>query len=343
MFSELKGIFLTAAIAIAIYASGVLVIFTPLPILYESITWGRKRGLAAGAVAVAVIAVIYVFLVPMLVTRTTVIPIPIMGLSNLLSSQAVTAVGIGYFLFFATIALVLSEGVRRRWNIVRLGGTSLFSALVILAATMFFAHALGADGLAGGLKNYLAGMVGEVAKLNQAASTSAADIGRLSDYANEIASVVLGISPSLVFVFALVAVVVNLVVGRRFIHKNHAFAYLRNVAAFRLPDVVVWAVVAGGAAFFADKYAVKNAWLSIAAMNCLIGLGGLYFFQGLSVVVYFLQGLRAQFLRTLAYLAIILFFQTIAMVIVAVGVADVWVDFRMRLKRTKHGNLNAER
>lgn len=340
MLSELKGILLTAAIAVAIYSSSFLVIFTPLPFLYEWITWGRRRGILALLIAAVAIATMYIFFTPELAVKAqsgaNVVMLPIIGLSALFSANVTAVLGIGYFMFFAVVSVTLGEGVLRKWSLVKLGSVALLSGIAVLGGTALTAKGFGVEGFSGELKNYIGGMVLEMAKLNQSSQGSLADASLLKDYAGEISAFMVGILPSMVFVYALVAVVLNLIIGRRFIRGRHAFSYLHNIANFKLPDGFVWAVIASGALFFADNYYLKTGWLEMVAVNGLIALGGLYFFQGLSVVVYFLQGFRARFLKTLAYLAIIMFFQTVGVMIVAIGVADVWANFRFRHWRAKH-------
>lgn len=335
---HMKGVVLGAAIAVVLYASGLLVIFTPLPLLSVMVTRGRRDGWAAALAAAALVAGVYAFLL----FGTTAgsggapaLPVPALSLATFYAPSSLWIMGVGYFAFFAAIAVALGEGVHRRWGLVRWGGVALLAGLVCFAPIAAAAFLPNATSAGGGIRGYLLQLVGEIAAMN-AQSGGAANLAFLADNAGEVVALMLGIAPSCLFVFALLVVVLNMLVGRRFLRGRHAFAHVHNVARFRLPDAAVWSIVVAGAAFFVDGYFLHTGTIKTAALNALIAFGALYFFQGLAVVVYFLQGIRAPLLKTLAYVAIIFFFQTIGMLIVAIGVADVWADFRLRSWRARH-------
>lgn len=333
-----KGVALGAAIAVALYASGLLVIFTPLPLLSVMVTRGRRDGWAAAIAASALVAGVYALLLFGTSAGSggaPALPVPALGLATFYAPASLWIMGVCYFAFFAAIAVALGEGVHRRWGLVRWGGVALLAGLVCfapIAAAALLPNALSGGG---GIRGYLVQLVGEIAAMN-AQSGGVANLAFLADSAGEVVALMLGIAPSCLFVFALLVVVLNMLVGRRFLRGRHAFAHVHNVARFRLPDAAVWSIVVAGAAFFADGYLLRTGTIKTAALNALIAFGALYFFQGLAVVVYFLQGIRAPLLKTLAYVAIIFFFQTIGMLIVAIGVADVWADFRLRSWRARH-------
>ena len=335
---RIKGISLWTAVALALYASGFLVIFTPLPILYVSVVGGRRDAListilGAGAVVGAYAAAL-AYAAKAAVPGASAIPAPAMSMAPFFKPAYVWIAGAGYFLFFALIAIALGAGVRRRWALMRWGGTAFIAGLVAMAALMGSGAYLQVQG--GGFAGYLTGMVKDVVSLNASAGAGSAELSFLAENAGEIVSTVIGLAPSILFVFVLVTVVVNMLLARRMIRGRHAFSHIHNVARFRLPDACVWGVIAGGVAFFTNSYFAHSAALKLAAINVLVACAALYFFQGLAVVVYFLQGVRAPLLRTMAYVAIIFFFQSIGMLIVAIGVADVWMDFRLRSWRARH-------
>ncbi|MFH0799640.1 MAG: DUF2232 domain-containing protein [Pseudomonadota bacterium] len=338
----MRDVAIAAVVAVVLYSSGLLVILTPLSLLYIWVIHGRRLGFLTVAMALAAVAALYANFLPQAGVHAQgggiAIPLPGMAMADFVSSAFLSMAGIGYFLFYAVVALTIGEGVRRQWNLTRWCGTALLAGLAVFALVVAAALLKVGGGIGSGFRNYLGSMIGEVLKMNQTAGKNGADLGFIADHVDEIVSFMVGVAPALIFVFALVAVVVNILLGRRLIHGRHAFAHVHNVARFRLPDYAIWGVIGCGLAFFADHYAIRTGWLEMAAVNCMIGVGALYFFQGLAVVVYFLQGVRLPLIKMIAYGAIIFFFQTIGMVIVAIGVADVWVDFRLRSWKAKHGH-----
>lgn len=317
-----------ALIAVCLYISGLLVILTPLPLVYVSATAGRKNGIFSAALAFILVSALYIaaFLV-----APIAIPLPGLALTSHFSSWAIQIFGGGYFLFFIVIALVLGEAVRSHWGLLRGGGTALVAGLALSLLVAVAIHFSGAAHLLAGIRSYLEYMVSEIARLQQAAGVSNVQTALLSEHGPEVASFVFYIIPSLIFVFALVAVVVNLLFSRRFIRMPHLFSgHAWDVAAFRISDVVIWAVIAAACVFFAGRYVIHTEWLEFLGINAIIGLAAVYFFQGLAVTAFFLRRIKMPLLRIAAYIFIILFFQTVGILVVGFGLADVWVDFRRR-------------
>lgn len=332
---RLRSLGLGAIIAVCLYVSGLLVILTPLPLVYVSATYGRKNGLLSSVLGfvlvVALYAGFYVLAAAGDVSQQFLIPLPGLGLATHFSRYAAGVFGLSYFLFFVIIAMFLGEAVRRHWGLVK-GGTMALGAGLLTAIVLGAGLELtGTVELISSVRGYLEFVVSEVARLQETAGGASVQTQLLLTHGPQVAAFVFNVIPALIFVFALVAVVVNLLFSRRFIRMPHLFSgHSWDVAAFRISDVIVWGVIASAAAFFAGRYLTQNAWLEFAGINILIALAAVYFFQGLAVTAYFLRRLKMPLLRIAAYIVIILFFQSIGILIVGIGLADVWVDFRRR-------------
>jgi len=325
-----------ALIAVCLYISGLLVILTPLPLVYVSAMAGRKNGIVTAVVSFILVVTLYAaaFILPSTASGSPffAIPLPGLGFISYFSSAAIEVLGSSYFLFFITIALVLGEAVRHHWGIIRGGGSALAAGLILTFIVTVALHFLGAIDLIQGMRGYLKFIVTEIVQIQETAGVANIQTTLLKEHGSEVASFVLHIIPSLIFVFALVSVVMNLLLSRRFIRLPHLFSgHVWDVAAFRIPDACVWGVIASGLTFYLGRYVVDVAWLKFLGVNVLIALAAVYFFQGLAVTSYFLRGLKFPIMRILAYVLIILFFQTVGLLMIGLGVADVWVDFRRRI------------
>jgi hypothetical protein len=164
----------------------------------------------------------------------------------------------------------------------------------------------------------------------------AAQLGFLADNAEQVAAGILEILPSLAFVYAAVTVAINLVLGRRFMRVGEPRAQVPGVVGFRLADWMIWLVITSGGIFFANSYLVGSLPARAMALNVLIGTGALYFLQGMAVTAYFVQRIRFSLVRIVAYVAMIIFMQTVSVALVVLGIADVWADFRLRHLRMLH-------
>jgi uncharacterized protein YybS (DUF2232 family) len=98
---------------------------------------------------------------------------------------------------------------------------------------------------------------------------------------------------------------------------------LHGLRCWRLPDALIWALIVSGFALFAP-----NPTAALIAGNIFAIVVACYFAQGLAIVSYFFQqyGLPRG-LRGATYL-VIAFQQVAAALVVALGVFDLWGDFR---------------
>jgi len=99
---------------------------------------------------------------------------------------------------------------------------------------------------------------------------------------------------------------------------------------WKLPEQMVWGVIAAG-------FALVVPWqpLKIAALNVLIALLPLYFLQGLAIVATFLiKRNLPPFIRGMVYVLIVIL-NPLPLLVTVMGVFDLWVDFRKpRTKKT---------
>jgi hypothetical protein len=136
----------------------------------------------------------------------------------------------------------------------------------------------------------------------------------------EIAERVGMVLPSLVVVSAAALWLANLGISRRWA----CWPQLLGLSRWRTADWMIWVLIASGFALFM----ASPAMIRWAAINVFIIALGCYFAQGLAIVSYFLQrvGLPRP-LRAAAFTVIIL--QNLAAAaVVALGVFDLWGDFR---------------
>jgi hypothetical protein len=332
---ELRTCAIGAIASVLLYASGFLVLFTPLPLLYVFLNKGRRAGVLSSVIAVAVVVLLYLILLPALGAKAAedgamILMFPGVGFVERMSMVKVQFFGSAYYLFFCSIAFMLSEGARRNWSVTRWVGTTIgvgMGAIIIMALAAQMAT--GASLLAG-IQDYVQKAVAEFTELNRSTGSQSFQARYLMQHGGEIAKAITSLMPSLIFVFVLLAVVLNMLVSRRLAKVPHTLRRLRETVTFRLPDQFVWLVIAGGAAFFADYYLFHGSTLRTVAVNVLVAMGAIYFFQGFAVVVFFLGRLRSRFIRLLVYLSIIIFFHTAALMLAGIGLADVWVHFRER-------------
>jgi uncharacterized protein YybS (DUF2232 family) len=132
------------------------------------------------------------------------------------------------------------------------------------------------------------------------------------------------ILPGLLVGTVLVTVILNMVIGRALLVKlAPEKSFWPPYSDWRLPDKAIWFLIVAFALFLVGKGRVQNAGLSLVFAS-----GLLYLFQGVAVVTHVLN--RWNLPRTFRlFFYVILALQRYGMLLVIiVGIADTWADFR---------------
>lgn len=100
---------------------------------------------------------------------------------------------------------------------------------------------------------------------------------------------------------------------------NFAWDSYRN---WQLPEKLVWGVIIMGVVALAPSE------FRAIGINCLILLGIIYCFQGLSILVFFMNKWNVPLLLRSFFYVMIIFQSLGTLVLLFVGLADIWLDFR---------------
>jgi uncharacterized protein YybS (DUF2232 family) len=151
----------------------------------------------------------------------------------------------------------------------------------------------------------------------------------LKERAPQITETVLQLLPAAAFISVGLVALFNLVLlCRRFPDKRAQWVELASLREWKAPDFLVWGlIVSGFAMFIPGLYSVK-----IFAANLLLIFGACYFFQGLAIIAfYFNKNNVPRFVRGVVYVFIV-FQQIFTLLVVGLGLFDLWIDFR-RLRK----------
>ncbi|HQC50182.1 MAG TPA: DUF2232 domain-containing protein [bacterium] len=328
-------IVLVAALAAAVlYLSGFLAVLTPLPILYVFSRLGRRAALKAGAIAILAAGSLYSLAVMKygLDAASMVLPLPIIAFAKFLPPNCLIALGIFYLLSFIMIGGSIGDGFKKRVGIFKTGLSAMIAGSLPMVVAAAYCYAKAPAGMLLEVRAYFEQAVVSIAEINRSAGISGAPIDLLLDKSSEIASFALSIVPSIFFIYGLAVVAINMILGRRILIRRGMRGF-GDFAKFRLPDALVWAVIANGTLFFANKYTTDSIMAGTVAVNGIISLLAMYFLQGIAVIAFVLRGIKKPALRMIVYIFIIFFFRTVSIAIVCVGLADVWINFRLKRLR----------
>ena len=139
--------------------------------------------------------------------------------------------------------------------------------------------------------------------------------------------------PGLLFVSLGLIVLINIVfLCRRFPARRAQWLSIENFREWKGPEPMVWGVIACGFVLFVPGL----EFVRIFALNILLVIGAAYFIQGLAIIAYFFHKNNVpRFLRGVTYVLIV-FEQIFTLLVVGLGLFDLWGDFR----RLGKNNLN---
>jgi len=135
--------------------------------------------------------------------------------------------------------------------------------------------------------------------------------------------------PGLLFVSLALMVLINIVfLCRRFPAQRELWFSTANFREWKGPEPLVWALIACGFAVFIPGL----GFLRLIAINVLLVIGACYFVQGLAIIAYYFHKNNVpRFLRGVTYV-LIAFEQIFTLLVVGLGLFDLWGDFR-RLRK----------
>jgi uncharacterized protein YybS (DUF2232 family) len=279
-------------------AGSLFSLFTPLPILYYSTKLGLDQG-----VKLVGIMVLFVGLFAAL-TKTI------------------------YLLFmcieFSLMGLVVSELFRRNLSIgyTVLLGTSLMLLIGFVA--------LAIAGLSSNktpmemVLAYLQGSVDHSIQIYQGTAGEELNPVPARQYIQLVTDILIKIYPALTVIGTGFVVWFNVMVSRPlFRARKVRYPQFGPMDRWATPEHLIWGVIAAGFCLFLPLPQIR-----LLSINVMIVLLAIYFFHGLSILLFFLYKYRVPLWIRLGVYALIVFQQIFAVVIVAAGLFDQWVDLR---------------
>ncbi|MBI2360276.1 MAG: DUF2232 domain-containing protein [Deltaproteobacteria bacterium] len=150
----------------------------------------------------------------------------------------------------------------------------------------------------------------------------------LRERAPQLIEIALQVLPALTFLGFGVVILINVFFLRRRFPDRDRIVQAGDLREWRSPEPLVWCLIVSGFALFVPGWRA----MEILALNFFLVIAALYFFQGLAIVAYYFHHKNVPVaLRSLAY-ALIILEQMLALLVVGLGLFDLWGDFR-RLKK----------
>jgi uncharacterized protein YybS (DUF2232 family) len=205
--------------------------------------------------------------------------------------------------------------------------TIIYPALFIIAAICFyfiysgFALSVNPWQL---VEKYIAATIQENVKFYSQLPLKAEDINFIKDNEKNIIDGFTQIFPSLVIIASTLIIWANFLLGKQILGKaGITWMKFKELTRWKSPELIIWIFIISGGLFFVPQKNINFFSSNIFLVTCFI-----YLLQGLAIVSFFFQNRNVPlFFRYLFYFLIAVQ-QFLVIPIVAVGLFDIWIDFR---------------
>ena len=215
--------------------------------------------------------------------------------------------------------------------------TIIYPSIFIVAAICFYfiydGFVLSADPWLL-VKKYIAATIAENVKISSQLPLNAEYINFIKDNEKNIVGGITQIFPSIVIISATLVIWINFLLGKDYLAKaGIIYPKFTALARWKVPDFIIWIFIISGALSFLPYENINFLSLNIFLVVCFI-----YLLQGLAIVSFFFQSKNVPlFFRYLFYFLIaVQYFLVIP--IAAVGLFDIWIDFRKFFQKDQTTN-----
>ena len=292
-------------VALIPFVGPIAVIMTPLPILYYCFRLGSMQGLAALVVAFLLVS----------------------GILNLLGRPA----HISAFIIIGITGVMLSEILKRRYSVEK---TFAIASLMLFFCGVGFVlyHAL----QAGVAPWRMVEMTIEATIKNNLTLYAQMNIpedqlSMLRANMAEITRVFTDIFPGLTLCGAILTVWLNVLAGRSLLRRGiGGFPDFGDLTLWKAPEKLVWLLIVSGVMTLAPILVLDMIGINVLIVCCLI-----YLFQGLAIAAFFFKQKQVPVVFRGLFYMLITVQQYMVIFIIAVGLSDLWIDFRKRMTGIK--------
>ncbi|MBN2706106.1 MAG: DUF2232 domain-containing protein [Deltaproteobacteria bacterium] len=240
-----------------------------------------------------------------------------------------------YFFEFGLSSLILDDLLQRR----RLGVETLFlsaglTTFIVILLMLWVSYGQGLTPVALA-ENFMKANIAGVVTIYENIGVPREQLDTLKLAADAVAAWAGSFFPTLLFVGFYLIHNVGFGAARFFYNRRHGHPpeILRNLSEFahlQLPQVMVWPlIVALGALFF---FPLSGFW-QVAALNGAGLIAFAYLIQGLAIVQFTLAAFDLSLIQRSFIFFFFLAFQFLLVLLILLGIFDIWFDFRKRITR----------
>ena len=297
-------------VALVPFVGPLVVVLTPLPVLYYASHLGRLRGFS-------VLAASFLTSYGILVILKQHINLPTLSM-------------------IAITGLLLSEVIKRNYSFEKTILTA--SLLLFFCGSAFILFGSWQADIAPWklIERYAAAVIKENMELYSQLNISPEQIKIIRENTPQITRFFAGVFPAVGISGSVLTVWANLLAGQMLFRiRKLSFPDFGDLSLWKAPEWLVWIFIAAGGMLF---FPVEG--LVIFGMNLLILICMIYMFQGLAIAAFFFRKKQVPRMFRFFFYGLIMIQQYMLIIVVALGLFDLWVDFRKRIKDLNQTDAN---
>jgi uncharacterized protein YybS (DUF2232 family) len=225
---------------------------------------------------------------------------------------------------FSFLGIVLSELFRRKFTLGLTIAVAL-AAMAVFGAIMLFglgaAQGLGPSEM---ITTLIKEQLQPTVQLYRDLSATVENGGGTDGYVDIFVKTLIRIYPSLMVIGMGLVIWFNVMLaGPVFKRLGLSYPRFQPGDRWQAPEKLIWLLIIAG---FGSLLATGT--LQIAAINFLIVLAVVYFFQGLSIAIFYLNKYKLPSILKIIFYFLVIIQQFFMLLLAILGVFDQWVDFR---------------
>lgn len=286
------------AVALIPLVGSIIIIFSPLPILFYYTKLGRIAGFAA-------------------VGMTLCLVISLLGL---ISPEKIFPL----FFLIGLTGVFLAEALKREWSIEKTLAIPLLALLAVGAGFLAFHSLQSGQPPWQFVSAYIQNSIQENIRIYGELNISSDQINVIRENAPQITRFLTWTFPAIVTASTGICLWLNILAAGPFF-RSHALHYpdFGDLTRWKAPEKIVWLLIAAGGSLLIPQAVVKFLGLNILII-CLF----IYLAEGISIIGFFLKVKKVPFIFRVTLYFLILVQQYLLLIIVALGLFDLWADFR---------------
>lgn len=289
---------LFTAYIMLMFAGPLAGVFAPFPVLYYTLKNGRRVG--AAIILISVLALV-----------------------------AISPAGaLIYLLQCGLFSLLLAEFLARGNGAAKsIAWTVTANLLVILVIAVCYSLWQGVDLNALVLKGINSSFT-QTEAFYKNSGLGSDELDALRSGLRQASDLVGKIYPSLIVVCMGVLAGLNILLLKKFVPRLPGRLGIGEFRSFRNPEKLIWVLIVSGFALLLNIDLVTRT-----ALNVLVVLVALYFVQGLAIIAHFFRRFLVPRFITYLFYALLVVQPYLAVVVAALGLFDLWCDFRTPKKQ----------